>query len=166
MAPGRLNSQHASLRPDLSVRPSGGRTTELTARVRRASRMWRGLTLRHHPPTCPITARQSVSHHGPRAQCGCCSVVCLLSCLEILVSVIFRAHGQVSVWCRGIVVVEEVRFDRDSTTRLQGILHTEVCPKSFRRQAITYEYSRGNCHPATANLLQSRSKIAPCALYS
>jgi hypothetical protein len=43
---------------------------------------------------------------------------------------------------------------------------TKVCLISFRCQAITYEYGRGNRHPANANLLQSRSKIAPCALYS
>jgi hypothetical protein len=43
---------------------------------------------------------------------------------------------------------------------------TKVCLISFRCQAITYEYGRGDCHPANANLLQSRSKIAPCALYS
>jgi hypothetical protein len=32
-------------------------------------------------------------------------------------------------------------------------LYTEVCLKSFRCQAITYEYSRGNCHPATGNFI-------------
>jgi hypothetical protein len=51
------------------------------------------------------------------------------------------------------MVVEVVLLAREPKLQRTESLRTKVCLISFRCQAITYEYGRGDCHPANAKFI-------------